>query len=201
MLDVASETNVWRQAHAAGLRWQDYLAAHRDRTAGWGGHLAAARLTEPQRTLLAGFTRRMPVIVLTGAWCGDCAVQCPMLGAIAEACPAADVRFLEQAAHMALAERVRICGGTRVPPQMRTRSASAMCAACSRKRTSAAGHASAIAPSIGHWTAQSPHQAPVSTITGMRRVKPARSVRCGSVSRAAARCPPQPAVRSRCAAR
>ena len=115
MLDVASETHAWRQAHGAGLRWQDYLSAHRDRTAGWGGHLAAARLTEPQRTLLAGFTRRMPVIVLTGAWCGDCAVQCPMLGAIAEACPAADVRFLEQAAHMALAERVRICGGTRVP--------------------------------------------------------------------------------------
>jgi hypothetical protein len=38
-----------------------------------------------------------------------------MLGAIAAACPVADVRFLEQADHMQLAERMRINGGTRVP--------------------------------------------------------------------------------------
>lgn len=107
--------DLLRAAHAAGKAWPDYLHAHRDRTAGWGHHLANARVTDAQRMLLAGFTRRMPVLVLTGAWCGDCAVQCPMLGAIAEACPAADVRFLEQEAHVGLAERVRINAGTRVP--------------------------------------------------------------------------------------
>lgn len=104
-----------RQAHAAGVPWTDYLAQHASRTGSWGHHIAAARLTEAQHALLAGFTRRMHVLVLTGAWCGDCAVQCPMLGAIGEACPAADVRFLEQEGHAALAEAVRINAGTRVP--------------------------------------------------------------------------------------
>ena len=109
------DADTWKRAHADGVAWDRYLAIHSARTAGWTSHLAAARLTEPQRSLLAGFTRRMNVLVLTGAWCGDCAVQCPMLGAIAAACPAADVRFLEQEDHMQLAERLRINAGTRVP--------------------------------------------------------------------------------------
>ena len=111
MLDTAT----WKSSHAAGVAWNAYLAAHADRTAGWSAHIAAAKVTEPQRALLGTFTRRMNVLVLTGAWCGDCAVQCPMLGAIAAACPVADVRFLEQADHMGLAERLRINAGTRVP--------------------------------------------------------------------------------------
>ncbi len=112
--EILSAETLQRE-HAAGLAWPQYLAAHAQRTAGWTTHIANARLTPAQRTLLGTFPRKMPVLVLTGAWCGDCAVQCPMLGAIAEACPAADVRFLEQAAHMELAERIRINDGTRVP--------------------------------------------------------------------------------------
>jgi hypothetical protein len=106
---------ILRTSHAAGLPWPQYLQAHASRTSSWGQHLANARLSPAQQALLGGFTRRMPVLVLTGAWCGDCAVQCPMLGAIAGACPAADVRFLEQESHHALAERVRINSGTRGP--------------------------------------------------------------------------------------
>ncbi len=109
------DPETWSAAHAAGLRWPDYLRAHASRTAGWTHHLDAARVDPGHRTMLAGFTRRMNVLVLTGAWCGDCAVQCPMLGAIGEACPAADVRFLEQADHADLAARLRINAGTRVP--------------------------------------------------------------------------------------
>lgn len=115
MAEAFVSADEWCRAHGAGLAWARYLDAHRDRTAGWSAHLAAARLTPAQRALLGSFTRRMNVLVLTGAWCGDCAAQCPMIGAIAEACPAADVRFLEQAAHMDLAGRLRINGGTRVP--------------------------------------------------------------------------------------
>lgn len=111
MLDSAT----WKPAHTAGLTWENYLSAHADRTAGWKAHIAAARVTPEQHALLASFTRRMNVLVLTGAWCGDCAVQCPMLGTIAAACPVADVRFLEQADHSDLADQLRINGGTRVP--------------------------------------------------------------------------------------
>ena len=63
MLDAPT----WKRAHAEGVAWDRYLAVHSARTAGWTSHLAAARLTEPQRSLLAGFTRRMHVLVLTGA--------------------------------------------------------------------------------------------------------------------------------------
>ena len=110
-----TDPTTWQAAHSAGVHWNEYLAAHADRTAGWTAHIAAAKVTPAQHALLSSFVRRMNVIVITGAWCGDCAVQCPMLGAIAAACPVADVRFLEQADHMQLAERMRINGGTRVP--------------------------------------------------------------------------------------
>ena len=109
------DPETWSAAHARGLQWPEYLRAHAGRTAGWTHHIDAARLEAGHRTMLAGFTRRMNVLVLTGAWCGDCAVQCPMLGAIADACPAADVRFLEQADHADLAAKLRINAGTRVP--------------------------------------------------------------------------------------
>jgi hypothetical protein len=109
------DSNTWKSAHTAGLTWDNYLSAHSERTAGWKAHIAASVVTAEQRTLLASFTRRMNVLVLTGAWCGDCAVQCPMLGAIAAACPVTDVRFLEQADHKDLADQLRINGGTRVP--------------------------------------------------------------------------------------
>lgn len=111
MLDAA----FLQREHARGLTWPDYLQQHHARTAAWTGHIRNATLTPAQQALLASFTRPMNVLVLTGAWCGDCAVQCPMLGAIAEACPVMHVRFLEQRQHMELAERVRINDGTRVP--------------------------------------------------------------------------------------
>jgi hypothetical protein len=85
------DSSTWKSEHSAGLTWQNYLAAHAERTAGWKAHIAAARLTAEQGVHLASFTRRMNVLVLTGAWCGDCAVQCPMIGAIAAACPVADL--------------------------------------------------------------------------------------------------------------
>lgn len=109
------EAAFLRQQHAAGLEWTAYLHRHQTRTAGWGHHIQNAVLTAEQRALLHSFTRPMNVLVLTGAWCGDCAVQCPMLAAIGAACPAASVRFLEQADHPELAGRVRINEGTRVP--------------------------------------------------------------------------------------
>lgn len=109
------EAALLQREHARGLAWPDYLQKHAARTAGWGAHIANATLTADQRALLATFERRMHVLVLTGAWCGDCAVQCPMLAAIGEACPAADVRFLEQADHPHLVAHVHINAGERVP--------------------------------------------------------------------------------------
>lgn len=75
-----------------------------------------SRLTAEQRTLVAAFTRRMPVLVLSGVWCGDCVQQCPLIARIAEANPAMiDLRFVDRDEHHELADQVKICGGHRVP--------------------------------------------------------------------------------------
>lgn len=75
-----------------------------------------ARLTAEQRALVAGFTRRIQVLVLSGTWCGDCVQQCPLLERIAEAnAGMIDLRFIDRDEHRELADQVMICGGHRVP--------------------------------------------------------------------------------------
>ena len=51
----------------------------------WNQSLERTSLTQPQRELLASFKRKMPVLCLAGAWCGDCAGQCPIFERFAEA--------------------------------------------------------------------------------------------------------------------
>jgi len=104
-----------KSKHSAGLRWSDYLATDSHRAASWDARVARAPLTTAQRTLLAGFTRRSPMICISGMWCGDCANQCPLLQAIALACPMIDLVFLDRDEHIDLAEEVRIAAGHRVP--------------------------------------------------------------------------------------
>jgi thiol-disulfide isomerase/thioredoxin len=72
-------------------------------------------LTPSQRALLAGFVRRMPVLVLAGAWCGDCVNQCPIFAHFAAAAPVIDVRFLDRDAIPSIAAHLKVCGGQRVP--------------------------------------------------------------------------------------
>ena len=81
----------------------------------WNATYRRIELTPRQTQLAASFIRRMPVLVSSGLWCGDCAHQCPMLARIGEASSVIDVRFLNRDAHMDLAEQVKICGGYRVP--------------------------------------------------------------------------------------
>ena len=104
-----------RAAHDAALPYQDYLAAHADRAEPWRAVEAQTKLTEAQRTLIESFKRGMPVLVLSGVWCGDCSAQGPLLYRIAEANPLIDLRFIEREDAMDLAERVKINDGMRVP--------------------------------------------------------------------------------------
>lgn len=102
---------------AAGLPYEAYLAtATPDQQLRWATARAQVTLSDEQRRLIRGFQRRVNVLVVSGAWCGDCASQCPMLAVIAGVNPAAiHLRFLDRDAHLDLADQVRICGGLRVP--------------------------------------------------------------------------------------
>ena len=73
------------------------------------------KLTADQVKLLGGFTRRMPVVCLAGAWCGDCVNQCPAFDHFAAASPQIDLRFLDRDAIPAVRDALAINGGQRVP--------------------------------------------------------------------------------------
>jgi len=114
---VPPTPEAWSAAFAAALPYAAFLDRHAtaDQRARWDAFHARVTLTPDQRRLLEGFTRRMPVLVLAGAWCGDCVSQCPIFAHFAAAAPAIDLRFLDRDARPDIAAHLKVCGGQRVP--------------------------------------------------------------------------------------
>lgn len=81
----------------------------------WESALAATTLMEPQKTLLGNFTRETHVLVLAGAWCGDCVAQCPIFDRFAEVAPVLKVRYIDRDDHADVQAGLQINGGNRVP--------------------------------------------------------------------------------------
>jgi thiol-disulfide isomerase/thioredoxin len=81
----------------------------------WDRTRQAVALTGEQRKLLAAFTRQTNVLVLAGAWCGDCAAQCPIFEWFAEAAPVLQVRYLDRDVHPEAQRELQINAGNRVP--------------------------------------------------------------------------------------
>ena len=101
----------------AGLPLAQFLAkygteAHRTR---WKLAAEQTALTDAQRQLLGTFTRRTNVLVLAGAWCGDCSSQCPIFERIAEAAPVITTHYLDRDEHADVQAALQINGGNRVP--------------------------------------------------------------------------------------
>jgi thiol-disulfide isomerase/thioredoxin len=102
---------------SAGRPLAEFLAEYgtdADR-AKWARAADQTRLTDAQRQLLAKFTRRTNVLVLAGAWCGDCASQCPAFERFAEAAPVIVTRYLDRDEHADVQAALTINGGNRVP--------------------------------------------------------------------------------------
>jgi thiol-disulfide isomerase/thioredoxin len=72
-------------------------------------------LTLDQTDLLQQFRRQTNVLVLAGAWCGDCARQCPIFTRFAEAAPVLDIRYLDRDEHADVQRDLQINGGNRIP--------------------------------------------------------------------------------------
>lgn len=106
-----------RRTFEAGLEYAAYEATGTpDQRRAWEAMHARVSLTPAQRGVIAGFSRRVNILVSSGTWCGDCVQQVPMLGRIAEANPRwIALRIVDRDQHKDLAEQVRICGGLRVP--------------------------------------------------------------------------------------
>jgi thiol-disulfide isomerase/thioredoxin len=81
----------------------------------WRDVFAKVQLTPTQRDLLGQFKRETNVLVLAGAWCGDCSGQCPIFDRFAEIAPVLKVRYLDRDAHPDAQQDLQINGGNRVP--------------------------------------------------------------------------------------
>jgi thiol-disulfide isomerase/thioredoxin len=108
--------NLYEQ-FSAGLPLNDFLSRYGSETdrSRWQRAMEQTQLSEGQKALLKKFTRRTKVLVLAGAWCGDCAAQCPIFERFAEIAPVIVTRYIDRDVHADVQEALRINGGNRVP--------------------------------------------------------------------------------------
>lgn len=107
----------WAQTWEQALPYAAFLEAHgeprhRER---WQRVYDEVTLTGAQRELVAGFTRKMHLLCVAGAWCGDCVLQGPILQKIDEASPSVEVRFVDRDKHGDAQDALMLNLGRRVP--------------------------------------------------------------------------------------
>jgi hypothetical protein len=99
-----------------GLTFDDYLKTGSETERGkWEMFKNKLSLNAEQQSVISNFKRKMPVLVLSGIWCGDCARQGPMIHAIELASKVLDVRFIENKKNPELQDELRINGAEKVP--------------------------------------------------------------------------------------
>jgi len=102
-----------------GLAYPDYLATGKpEQQENWTKIYNQVGLTDAQKQLLGGFTRKMHVIGLSGIWCGDCVQQGPLIQHIADGSDAVELRWVDRDEHIDLQEKLKINAGNRVPARV-----------------------------------------------------------------------------------
>src|ERR1700678_2091244 len=88
----------WSSIFANALPYQSFLDGYASppQRARWDSIHQRFSLTPNQQSLLGGFVRRMPVLCLAGAWCGDCINQCPVFDHFAQASSRIELKFLDR---------------------------------------------------------------------------------------------------------
>ena len=107
----------WPNAFSRGLGYDEFLDrfATAEQRADWNGVLNRIALSDEQTERLRRFPREMHVLVLAGAWCGDCVSQCPIFEAFAQACDKLKIRYVDRDADADIAAMMTTCGAARVP--------------------------------------------------------------------------------------
>lgn len=100
-----------------GLSYADFLHkyASTEHHRRWDAAHKLVQLTGEQRQLLESFRREMLVLVVAGAWCGDCVNQCPIFDHFERATDRLKIRYFDRDEHPDLADELQLCGGRRVP--------------------------------------------------------------------------------------
>lgn len=112
-----SITSLLVERFDSGVPYDRYVqTGNEEQQRRWKQVYEAARLTETQKQLVAGFVRQMKILIFSGVWCGDCIQQCPLIQRIVEGNTAKiDLRFAERPKESELAPELRINAGSRVP--------------------------------------------------------------------------------------
>ncbi len=114
--DVRS--SFWRSCFDKASEYGRYLAdsspAHAKR---WRDRSERGpRLTDEQMQRLSGHSRALNVLLVSGAWCGDCARQGPMIKQIVDASSdEVRMRVIDRDLDPLLRDELRIMGAMRVP--------------------------------------------------------------------------------------
>ena len=105
------------QQWPTGLAYTDFLERYAtpEQRRRWDDLHAQVTLTPAQQSLLASFQRDMLIMVVSGAWCGDCVRQCPILDHFAKQSARIQIRYFDRDDNSDLADALSICGGRRVP--------------------------------------------------------------------------------------
>jgi len=116
----------------AGVPYAAFLDryATAEQRARWNGVHSSIRLKPEQQALLQSFVREMKVLVMNGAWCGDCINQCPIFEHFAAATPRIAVRYCDRDDHPDLAAELQTCGAPRVPCVVFLAEDGAFCGRC-----------------------------------------------------------------------
>lgn len=100
-----------------GLSYTDFLNEHgtEEQQRRFGMVYDSIELTESQRRVTESMTRKVYLLCMAGAWCGDCVEQCPILQRLCETAPSLELRFIDRDSDDELSSHLRICGAARVP--------------------------------------------------------------------------------------
>lgn len=103
----------WRENFNRARSYEAYVSGSTYEAKWRTAEAAAEQLFLPPT--LNEMRRKMPVLVLSGIWCGDCSRQGPMFNKIQRTNPLFDFRFAESSEFLELKEELRINGAEKVP--------------------------------------------------------------------------------------
>lgn len=109
-------SGFFRSYFEKALDYDSYLqSGTAEQISRWKDYGKQLELTNAQKNRITSFKRTMPVLVMSGIWCGDCARQGPILRQIEQASPVFTMRYIDNRENPELQDELRINGAEKVP--------------------------------------------------------------------------------------
>ena len=111
-----ARTDFFRNYYEQAKSYAEYLlSGNANEQQRWNAYSKQLSPSEAQIARIRDFRRQMPVLVLSGIWCGDCARQGPLFETIEKANPLLAFRYIDNRQNPELQKELRINGAEKVP--------------------------------------------------------------------------------------